>query len=280
MRRSLPAVAAGALWGALAAAVPATGQEVAYNGSVQYATGDYIFSERTHSVFFFNGLALSAGRLRISASVPVILQSTPWVSYTGGGVLPSGGPEHEVVRRGMGGRRDREPVVLPDTASFEELGVGDPVAHAEIELLPDRGALPALRLTGDVKFPLADVDRGFGTGEWDYAGGVSLSKVIGGTLVFGNVTYWVLGDLPDLRLKDPIAYSLGVGRPLPGGRVGVLLTFSGYTEVLDDVAPPAQLSLGVSYLLSGGRSVIGSASFGLSETSPDLSLSVGWHLPL
>lgn len=261
------------------AARPLVGQ-VAYVGSVQFASGDYIFSERTNSAFLLNGISASSGELGFSLSMPLILQSTPWITYGGVTAIPSGGTEHSELSRQMGRRRTDEAVTLVDTTAYREIGIGDPLAHADFKLWSEGTVLPSLRITADVKVPIANVDRGFGTGEWDYSAGVALAKSLGRTMLFTDVAYWVLGDLPDLELKDPIAYSVGLGHALPGGRVGLLATVFGYTRILEGVDPPAQVSLGLSYLLGGGRSLLGSAAFGLSESSPDISFSFGWRLPL
>lgn len=277
MIRLRVAVVAGVAFATLAIQ-PLAGQ-VHYVGSVQFASGDYIFSERTHSAFLFNGISASAGRLGLTLSVPLILQNTPWITYGGVTPIPSGGTEHSELSRQMGGRHAHEAVTLVDTTAYQDFGIGDFLAHADFRLWNEGAILPTLRITADVKVPIADVDRGFGTGEWDYSAGVALSKSLGRTMLFTDLAYWVFGDLPELELKDPLAYSFGLGHVLPGGRVGLLASVFGYTRILQGVDPPAQVSLGLSYLLGNGRSLIGSAALGLSESSPDIAFSCGWRLP-
>lgn len=280
MWRPPPAAAAGIALAVLAA-TPLGAQELVYSGSLQFATGDYIFSERTNSVLFFNGLAASAGRLRISANVPVIMQSTPWVSYAGGGAVPSGGTQSGDMQGGMRGRMGRGgSIALADTASYDEVGLGDPLAYADLEIISGRGLIPTLRIAGHLKVPIADVERGFGTGEWDYGAGLSLTSVFGSVMLFADIAYWVLGDMPDLELENPVSYSLGLGLPIGGGRWGLLTSLSGYSEIIAGADPPAQLSVGASYLMRSGRSLLASAAFGLSESTPDLSFSFGWRVPL
>lgn len=279
--RSFAGIAGGAavgIAGAILAAAPAVAQ-VAYSGSVQYATGDYIFTERTSSFYLFSGLSASFGRAIVDVSVPLIVQNTPWVSYSGGRMIASGGAEHDSVGGHMGGRHGGG-ISLPDTAPFDQMGLGDPVASAGVELWRERGALPSVRVLGLVKAPLADVDRGFGTGEWDYGGGLSLAKTAGSLFLFADATYWALGDLPGLELKDGLSYGVAVGIPFGGARWSLLGSFSGSTTVVEGTDPPAQIGVGVSRYLDSGRSLSGSAAMGLSESSPDLSLSIGWRIPL
>jgi len=281
VRSRLTPVAAGIALAILAATRPAPGQGVQYTGSLQFASGDYIFTERTSSVLLFNGLSADAGRLRVSASLPLIYQSTPWISYSTGVMIPSGGPEASDVSHRMGGsrmgNRDGGEVELADTTSVDELGLGDISLHAEVDLLAVAPGRPSLRVTGDAKVPVADVDRGFGTGEWDYGVGLSLSQPVGRTVLFASASYWILGDMADLELQDPVSYGVAVGYPL-STRVGLLLSISGYTGIIAETDPPAQLSLGLSYLIGLNRSLMGNAAFGLTESSPDISLSIGWRL--
>src|SRR6056297_2484201 len=70
-------------------------QELSYSGNAQFATGSYFFTEKTESFSISNGLNLSAGKVRISFSVPFITQNSPWVSYGAAGYIPTGGPDHK-----------------------------------------------------------------------------------------------------------------------------------------------------------------------------------------
>jgi len=272
MSRRSVAVVAGVAWAILATTLPLSGQNVYYSGSLQLSSGQYDVSERSNSLFFFNGVSASTGPLRFSASIGLILRSSPAISYSSVGTAGTAS--------GTGGGSGSSTVALVDTSSYEEFGFGDPLAHGDVLLVREGKILPAVRITADVKPPLADAERGFGTGEWDYAAGLSLAKALGTTLVFVDLSYWMLGDPVELDLKDPVAYGVGVGRPIAGGRLGILVSLFGYTQILDGVDPPMQVSLGLSYLLRNGRSIMGSAALGLSESSPDISLSVGWSLRL
>lgn len=271
------------------AAAPAQSQTVNYTGSVQYATGSYIFAERTHSVYLANGLTLSHGRVQASVSVPIIYQSSPWVSYSGVGGVPSGGPQQGAVGRGpgpyddRGGRRsDRDIVVLPDTATYADVGIGDPSLRADLTLRRGLNGGPSIRLAGSVKAPTADVDRGFGTGAWDGGLGAAISKRIRSWFLFGEAMHWWIGDMQEVILQNSVAYSLSLGRSLSNGRVGLLASLSGYTDALvEDVDPPLQGAFGLSYAFGDGQyGINASASFGLSEATPDASFAFGWRVTL
>lgn len=296
---------------------PAAAQTIRYTGSVQYSSGEYIFSERTHSVYLSNGLSVSGDRVDVSVSLPVIFQSSPWVSYSLVGSIPSGGTQQGAVggRRGKNGQGDgqgaaskagggrdpggdgqgpggdgthdpsegRQPgetLVLPDTTSYTSVGIGDPSARLDAQVLRDGPSWLGVGLSASVKVPVADVDRGFGTGAWDGGLGLSLSKRVGSWFLFGDATYWWLGDMTDVALNNSVAYSASVGRSLAGGSFGLLASLSGYTrEIVDNVNPPLQLGVGANYNLSQGKyGLNGSLTLGLSESTPDLSFGAGWSV--
>jgi hypothetical protein len=139
-------------------------------------------------------------------------------------------------------------VVVPDTdtLTFDETGVGDPLLGVDFGVLGpgDTGGTGAkLGLYVAAKLPVADEDSGFGTGEWDYGAGVTVSGKAGVTLLFADLGFWVFGDLPDLELKHPLVYSLGIGRPLPKEKYSILAAVSGYTETIEGADGSTQLAL-------------------------------------
>jgi hypothetical protein len=265
--------AAGVLAGALAAAASARTAEVSYSGSAQFVSGNYIFAERTNSLYLFNGITIHDGPFRFSASIPLILQSTPWVTYAGSGLLPSGGSqETDDDTRGRADPADPE--------DYPDIGLGDLFIRGDVELLGMQGARPGIQFSASVKVPMGDVDRGFGTGEWDAGSGLSLSMNAWGFFFFAEGMYWILGDMPDLELKDAVSYGIAAGHPFADGKIGFLVSLLGYTQTIEDVDPPLQAALGFNYLTDAGSGINASCAAGLSESSPDFSVSVGWLVPL
>lgn len=260
----------------LAFAPAAFSQLLAYTGSFQFSSGDYIFTGRTNSFYLFSGLSARWGRFAASASVPLIRQTTPWVSYGGAGMIPSGGNQDSTVARHQRGTR----MNLQPAGDFEESGLGDPLVRGEMELTKDAPSIPSIHLVVEAKPPLVDVNQGFGTGEWDFGSGVSLSKQLAGNFLFGDVIYWALGDLPELELKNTVFYSIAFGKPLAEGKFSLIASFSGYTEIIDNVEPPAQIGLAFTYQPLAGPDLSSGAAFGLTESSPDVSVSLGWQVSL
>ena len=259
---------------------PATAaQSLTYTGSAQLSTGDYVFARSTTSLYLSNGLAIAKGRFRWSLSIPVVLQDAGWVQYSGGGLVATGGMHDEAGVGGRGGMGDG--MMSPQSeAAHAEIGIGDPVARAEAELLPGEGGIPSIRVVATAKAPVASVNQGFGTGEWDYGGGIALASVVRGTFIFADATYWRLGDSPSLELRDAVWYGAAVGRPLSGGRVALVASFSGSTRLLDGVAAPVQAGAGVSYRWLSGRTLSVFAAVGMTASAPDVSLGMGWQVPL
>jgi hypothetical protein len=268
-------VAALALFGPLVGS--ASAQEIAYNGGIQFATGRYLFDTRTASLYVLSGIDLAAGPVRLGASIPVVLQSTPWIAY-GPVPLPSGGRQAGEVSRqtGRGQRRIALPIVERDTHG----GFGDPLLRADVELVRDGGARPSIRLGVGAKPPLASVDSGFSTGAWDYGTGLSVSKRAGLHLLSAEVSYWRFGDMEDLVLDDAWSYGAAYGRGLASGRWSLLFAVSGFTSIIDGQDPPVQIGVGIGRIFSPRRALTGNVSFGLTNTAPDVSVGIGWRFVL
>jgi len=271
-RLSTRSAAAGVILLTLAAALPASAGTFSYSGSIQLSQGRYFFDLTTRGVFLFNGFTYSSERFTLSASFPLIYQNTPYISYSGVGVLPSGGPESSAVNQ----RQGKETVILPEVVDARQYGVGDPVFHMGIRLVKESAAAPSLEFTIQAKAPVASLESGFGTGEWDYGVGVALSKRLGGVILFADVNYWTLGDLAELDIKSPWVYSVSAGLPFAAGKSALLVSYFGMTEIIEGVAPPSSMGLGLSFKVGPKTSLTLSGSFGLSEASPDFAASVGW----
>jgi len=306
---------------AVIAALPLSGQEVRYNGSLQYSSGSYIFAQRTHSFYLFSGLGVSAGRLQFDANFPLILQNSGVVSYVGGVPLPTGGPDHEAVRtrepgstipgRGSGRTGTRGFVPAPadfaseapvwsgsgpttsiqmqtalqqhDSVRFRDqfdLNLGDPTLFGSAEIFSGTGVLRSIGLSGSTKVPLADLDSGVGTEEWDFSVGGSVAVAAGDLFLFGDLSHWWFGDLPELELQDGLGYGLGVGLPIGDGSGTLLGTLTGAESAIETVDAPLSLGLSLGFTLSDRRQLNVGATVGLSESSPDFGLSLGWSVGL
>lgn len=293
-RHSAAAVLATAL--VLGGATSLAAQQLGYTGSVGLSTGDYIFTERTTSISFYNGLDVRAGRFRLSAGIPVVVQNSAALTAVGGMMLPTGGPDYRAVR-------DRSPgakvpmrkgagsgsmsgmsaaIVAGDTIvgpSGYETNLGDPVLHAGLELVGGVGALRSLEITFGAKAPLNDLDSGVGTGEWDYGGGAGVTLSAERVLLFADASYWHYGDLPEMPLRDGVGGSAGIGLPV-GPRGSLLVSVSGGQSVVPGLDGYASIDAMGAYHVSPVASLSAGIGAGLTESSPGLTLQLGWHVVL
>lgn len=264
----------------------ASGQDVSYSGSVQFATGSYYFTERTGSFYFSNGFGISGERLSLYANIPLMVQNTPWVSYSGSGVglLPTGGPKHGLVDTtgsSMGNRRGNRRIDLgsSDTLSFTEMHFGDPSVNAYWRLYESGYGRTSVSGTFGMKFPMTDSDSGFGTGGWDFGAGLSLAQRFQtGWLIFASSSYWWLGDMDELDFNNILAYGASLGRSYQNGKLMAVANFFGSTRVINDVDPPVSTGVGISFQATSRFNINGNTQFGLTESASDFSIGFGWSL--
>jgi len=283
---------------AVATTVPA--QELQWSGSLGYASGSYIFAEQFRTFSLLNTLSLRAGRLELSASLPVLAQNGTSVSYIAGVPIPTGGPDAGAVQRRQGGtsvpvrpgRRGQgnwgagnvllatvadsltDSLTVAGTGAYE-VNVADPMFGGSLTAYEGLGAVRSLGFDAYAKAPITSVESGVGSGEWDYGAGASLALGLGKTLLFANATFWVLGDMPDLELEDALFYSLAVGQSL-SDNWSLLASASSSTRIIAGSDPPTSVTLSFSRRLTDGASISFGAGAGLTETASDFSASIGW----
>jgi len=274
-------------------------QMLHYEGGLSLASGNYIFTERTNSFTLSTGLAFSAGPVTIRGTFPVFLQNTTLVASSGSMLLPTGGASGGTVAdssaarggRGTGGRGGMlviEPASLELDAAQDgtvdvpitavtgyEARAGDPTVGANISL--SSGRLGVLIGAG-AKVPVTDT-ASFGTGAWDFGGSVSLSYSFGtAAMVSVDAGYWVLGDLPELDLQNPVLLSGSIAHL---SRSGWGFSAAFYTSSSVIAGYPSARSVSAGILRVGARQSIGlNVGFGLSDTSPDIIVGLNWRLRL
>lgn len=290
----------------LAFATSARAQTVAYTGGLQFATGDYLFPERTQSIYVLSGLDASAGAVRLTASLPLIVQSTPWVTY-GPAKLPTGGRQMSGSSGGGTGNgggtgggggggggsgpgggsgssqslaQTSQDQFVATTGTDAQAGIGDPLVRVDLELIGGRSRSPAVTVATSVKAPVASVSSGFSTGEWDVGAGSSVAKTFGRNSIVADVMFWHFGDSDALELQDALSIGLSYGRVLGGGRWAVLMSGSGFTRVIEGQTPPVQLGVGLNRLFSSQRSLAAGIFVGLTGTAADVAAGVSWRVGL
>jgi hypothetical protein len=267
-------------------AVTTPAQSLSYVGGLQYATGDFIFTQRTWSAYLSNGLSWAGGRFRASASVPLVMQPAGWVQYSGAGMMvPTGGMAGSAGGptsngSGTGSGMHGGTMTPASDMAFSGVGIGDPIGRIDVALSRADAKYPVVSLVGVAKAPLAAVNRGFGTGEWDLGAGLSSAVKVASISVFAEAVYWKLGNPPGASLRNAVAYALSIGRTFPRSRWSVLGTVSGASSLWTGLEAPVQAGMGIGYLLESGSSVFATAAAGLTHTAPAISTGLGWRVPL
>ena len=171
-------------------------------------------------------------------------------------------------------------MIAPDTGSFDRIGIGDPTFFANVELVSLAGRAATISATAAAKAPVGSVNQGFSTGEWDYGGGLALSAASGRALLLLDGMYWKLGDMPGLELKDGVSYGASVGTFVGRRRVSLVASVLGSSSLAAGISAPVQLGFAVGYLTPARRSVNLGLYAGLTDSAPDISVSLGWGIPL
>ena len=269
-------------------------QGLQYEGGLSVASGTYIFTERTTSWSLFTGFAVDKDRVTLRASLPVHVQNTTLVSLSGpGGRLPTGGSSSGVVadsgaaRKGRSGGGDGMRAVRAQAAMGEvevpssavtgyEASVGDPTAQLAWRAL--NGQRTGLSVSLLAKVPVADTGS-FGTGQWDVGSSIAVSQALRGQGRLGlDLTYWKLGDLSTLDFRDPVYGSASVSYLKPNAWGGEISLSAG-TSSLDGYNGPIWVGGSIARVSRRGSWAMGGA-VGLSETTPDFTVSLTWKVNL
>jgi hypothetical protein len=262
-------------------------QQFTYTGGASISSGSYYFQESTRSFYLTNGLMVSHKNFSISASVPYIVQNTPWLSYSRAGGLPTGGTQSGEVRRiGMGGNsggshgsHGHRRIALTDTTSYTRASFSDPSILTGYRIWSNRTARTSVFVNSQVKIPFSGPSSGYGTGAWDAGAGLSASvAVFTSWMMYANLMYWHLGDMDELELNNTLAYGAGIGRFSSDRKWMTSVNITGFTKILDTYDPPLSAAIGAGYI-SGSRTILNSSlSLGLTESSPDFSFGLGWAI--
>lgn len=273
--RARPQIGVIALLTMLGSIAPA--QSVTYIGGTQYAAGGFGYAQRTWSAYLSNGLTWASDRMRVTATVPVIVQSTGMLQYSGAGMMvsrSSTGDSMNTTSRMHGSSNG-----MGMGMGLDHLGLGDPLLRIEAAILRSPAA-GTLAIVGAAKAPLADASRGFGTGRWDAGAGLSGVARAGPVFLFGDAVYWNIGNPLGGSARDALAFTVSAGRPLRGGRWSALAVVSGATSLWSGLPAPIQAGVSVGRTAASERSWFLTTAVGLTASAPDASIGIGWRVPL
>jgi len=93
-----------------------------------------------------------------------------------------------------------------------ESGLGDMTLAGRVYLVDEDEYIPAINITGRVKFPTADDGRGLGTGEFDEGVGVEISKQLTHDLIgYVDGGYTIIGEPTGSSFNNQWNYDVGMG---------------------------------------------------------------------
>lgn len=257
-------------------------QTLTYNGSAQFATGNYFFTKNTNSFYLNSGFSFRKNGFSMSFNIPYIVQSTPWISVSSRGLIATGGPVNERVgREGTGNRREGRRIDpgAADTISYSSASFGDPNLSGNVKLFESNRQRTSVNAGLNVKLPLADPTDGFGTGAWDFGAGVSLFQRIGSDYLWMlDVMHWRLGDMDNLEFKNPVSFSSGLGRSFSNGKWLISANIYGFTRIIEDTDPPLSSGLNAGLRVNPKMNLNANLIIGLSDSNPDVSTGFGWSL--
>ncbi len=250
------------------------------NANFQYASGNYLSSERLNSYYIYGGIRYEADNFSLALSVPFIASNGQNVSQFGQIYMPNrmGGSSGTSGMggngtHGSGGHMGNQNFVT--TTSSENTGIGDLYLYANYDLLDQFNSIAGLGFGSFIKFPTASTNNGFGTGNFDFGLSATLRKSFNSYLVYATGGYIFLGSPDSVNFINPFTLNIGVGKVFGNGNFSVLLNYSLYSKVLDLYQLPQELSLGIN--IKGNNKItymlIGSA--GLSNSTPDYVFSAG-----
>jgi Putative MetA-pathway of phenol degradation len=243
--------------------------------SPTYMSGNYGTSSTTSITY----LPLSIRRLFDNGDLTFIV---PYICITGdGAVTVLSGTPNRVSKSGTattggqgGGKKNKEPGNVEPTSSTD-CGIGDLVFRGRYYLVDEQGLIPTIAVTGRIKFPTADADRGLGTGRFDESLGVEMSKkLVGNWMGFVDFGYTFIGDPEGLDLRNQWYYDLGAGYNVTD-KLLLSMYYEEYRALIEGLSNPRDLLWAVNYKVSSSLRFNASILAGLSNGAPDYGLTGG-----
>lgn len=152
-------------------------------------------------------------------------------------------------------------------------GVGDTVLKARLFLTDGGRSRPAITPFFKVKLATGDAAKGLSTGETDYGFGFEIDHQIRSFMLFGDIGYTVIGDMPGFDLRNRIAGSIGIARRLAGAGTGSILV-NWRRALVPGNDDPVELFGVLTRRLNSVASISPNILVGLSKGSPSFGAGV------
>lgn len=155
----------------------------------------------------------------------------------------------------------------------EENGLGDASVSAGYIVREEGASTPQIGALFYLKIPLANEDKGLGSGEFDEGAGLSLSKISGFTRYFGSASYIFRGKSAQYETKNYLSYTLGISHLITLD-LQAALSLAGTTAPFIDAPAPLEARIRLSFKTSKRVRIEGYLGKGLSDGSPDIAAGV------
>lgn len=240
-------------------------------GSAFFSSGKYGTDTRTDTLY----VPLSLRRLFDDGDLTLVI---PYVTVTSncGVTVVSGEP----IR--TGGLCPRTPSTPSGTfpSRVTASGLGDVLLIGRYYLYTERegGLLPSILVSGRIKAPTADSDRGLGTGEWDEGAGLGLTKLLTDKLVgLADVGYTIIGKPEGVNLRNQWSYDVGLGYYFAPTLLGSVY-YEEARALVSGLQNPRDIFAGLTWRLAQDFRLNAGVEKGLTSGAPEYGFSVGASL--
>ena len=225
-----------------------------------YSTGKYGASQETRIV----SIPFSA---RYETDKWLLKATVPWLSVTSpANVIPGIGSFDNSGRGGSGRRRSF-------AGTQTESGLGDATLSATYTAFYDEDARRGLDLTGRLKLPTADSDKGLGTGSTDESMQVDLYQSVDRLTLFGDVGYTNFGHSDVVELKNAVNYGVGLSNKI-GDDDSVGVSYDARQKASVGGAPQRELTAFWNHHLARATKLQAYVLKGFAQGSPDFGFGV------
>jgi len=246
------------------------------SSTVNYSSGSYGTDSRTNILYAPVTVRRMFRDGDVSLTIPIVS-----ISGTGAVRLVGGTPTRTSTTASPTGAvaavsgSNKGPGSSPLSSSTTDSGLGDMILRGRYYLIEESTILPLVAITGRIKLPTADADRGLGTGEFDEGAGVELTKSLGERwLAYLDGGYNIIGDAPGTNFNNQWWYDIGVGYDVTD-HLHMSLFYEEYRALVNTVSNARDLLALSNYIVNDSVHLTGSLLVGLSNGAPNYGMGFG-----
>ncbi len=245
--------------------------------TVNYSSGSYGTDSRTNILYAPMTIRRVFEDGDVSLTIPFVsISGTGAVRLVGGvPTRTSGTAGSTAALAGVAAGSGKGPGSSPLSNSTTDSGLGDIILRGRYYLIEEGDVTPLVALTGRIKMPTADVDRGLGTGEFDEGVGVELTKSLTDRwLAYLDGGYNLIGDAPGTDFNNQWWYALGLGYDVTDD-FHMSLFYEEYRALINSVNNARDLLALTNYVVNDTVHLTGSLLVGLSNGAPNYGFGLG-----